>query len=467
MNISIKRHHERRDEKGYALLSIIVLSSFAMIFLLALSTVFISISRAEAVQNQKNLLIQAMDSGLDYSLQFLNNHPNSISATPQEFDLPAENLPALSPPLTVRVRLSQLKNYGGSVDWNVVKDFSALNTLVETIPPSAAHVYSLENRKNSWVLCEMTASRGVFSKSARAILEPQLIPPAGIDFAGAGVTAPNTPLFPQAVFANSLLNISRSTEFKALESTSNPVLQTNQSTTIDAGITIRADIVSNSVMGNEDNLPSVLGQITSSEIPQFVNTSQAPITGVTSLETLAPSPTASVGNQIEFPPSANVDLLSSSYSTSSLNLDGNNTVNLPLTPNSPTKIFVDSNSSNLVIDTKSLNNFSSNPGDFQVFYNGTSNLEIRITDKSFSGLIYAPKANVTISGGDFNGAVVGDVVNINNNKMNLQTNVSSTTGSAGSKNIDYGLVFGKNGPDVSYFGYQPVTWQEVSNKLVE
>lgn len=463
------RKRIRATSKGYALISIIVISSFAMIFLMGLAAVFLSISRAEAVQNQKSLLVQAMDTGLDYAILNLNNHP--VTTLPQEFDLPVENLPTLNPPITVRIRLTQLKSYAGGLDWNSVKEFSALNTMLETAP--SANFYSLEKRSESWVLCELTASRGVFSRSARSILEPQTLPIQGMDYAGVGTTPPDAPLFPSALFANSTLNISPTTptsfELGALDSALNPVLKTNNSTTLGPNTTVSADIESNNVTGDASSPATVIGQITSQAPPQNVNTPTPPAIG-TSQTTLAPSPTMSVGNQMEFPASSTVNLSSASYSTSTLNLDGTNTVNLPSSPSSPTKIFVDPNSgSNVNINSNSLSyGAGSTPLDFQVFYNGSRDLTVTVSpSRPFNGLLYAPNANVKIIGdGNFNGAVVGNVVDIQNSKVNLQTSVSTTSGTIGTRNLNYGLLFGKSGSDMNIYGYQPVTWQEVSNKLV-
>ncbi len=455
-----------RTRKGYALLSVLVLSTFAMVSLLALASVFLSIGRAEAVQNQKNLLLSAIDTGLDYAISNLNNNPPD-SLTTSQFDLPSSNLPNLNPPLAVKIRLTPVKDYAGGVDWDTVNAFSVLQSPpLNTIPP--VNEYSVNGKRNFWYLCEITASRGAFSRSARAMLEPQTTSPTDIN--NVSLSTPSTPLFPAPLFANSLLNFTPSGKLDVKAISGDLSLFSNDKTSISgSNTTINGDLSSNEIIG-ADTRPTVTGTVTSPNLPDSTQLNYSSYISTYSNQSYSPSPTTSVGATVDIPANSTVNLQTSSYSTGSLVLDGSNTVNLPSSPSSPTKIFVDSNTATpLKIDTSSLNyGSSSSSADFQLYYDGTQDITITANAKPFNGLIYAPRAKVTVDGSKaFNGAILADTVDIKNSEVNLLSDISTTGGPMAERNNNYGLSLKLNGSQLGYLGYQPVTWQETSNRLVE
>ena len=56
---------QRSRKKGYALVSIIVIGLFAILFMLALAGMLLSLARSEAVTKQKSNLLDAAEIGLD------------------------------------------------------------------------------------------------------------------------------------------------------------------------------------------------------------------------------------------------------------------------------------------------------------------------------------------------------------------------------------------------------------------
>jgi len=138
------------------------------------------------------------------------------------------------------------------------------------------------------------------------------------------------------------------------------------------------------------------------------------------------------------------------------------------------------------IDTSFLAPQNTDARNLQIFYEGSNAVNVNISNGgSFTGLIYAPNAPVTISssgGGSptYNGGIVGGSVSVTmNGTMNLYTDLAinsasfpgSGTGSNGSwSSSDISQAFSSNskaglqyqlGPNGSIItGWQPVTWQE-------
>lgn len=137
---------------------------------------------------------------------------------------------------------------------------------------------------------------------------------------------------------------------------------------------------------------------------------------------------------------------------------------------SPVQIFVDqgSTSANAVnIDTAKITTTSTNPADFQIWYEGNKPVNINLTS-NFSGLIYAPNARVTISdtGGSptYYGAAVGKnlVVNLNTGSVAVATGLATNGygGGGGSANPATFKYMVRAGEGTVIQGWQPITWQE-------
>lgn len=134
----------------------------------------------------------------------------------------------------------------------------------------------------------------------------------------------------------------------------------------------------------------------------------------------------------------------------------------------PAKIFVDDSGSSTAvnINTNMFVTQSTDARNLQILYPGNDAVNINISSGgTFTGLIYAPNAAVTISGnGTFNGAVVGGTVNVTmGGTMNIYTDLGATTGNSGKLNAAPGVnltyMTTSSGAAVVQ-GWQPITWQE-------
>lgn len=189
----------------------------------------------------------------------------------------------------------------------------------------------------------------------------------------------------------------------------------------------------------------------------------APVVTPSSAQTLADLSTyVSDGT---FPINGNGKFQTGSLSTDSIATGKNLTL-----PSTPVSIFVDQggNASQAVsIDTSKLTTTSSRASDFQIWYGGNRDVTINMTEKPFTGTIYAPNARVSITGkGNFKGALVGKSVDIRlspGSTVEIDTDLSKPPSSDGSGigapiNMTYKYKTGSKTAAIE--GWQPITWQE-------
>lgn len=460
--------------KGYALLSIMVIGLFAMTFLMSLAGILTSVARSEGVQRQKNILTNAADGAVDYIVNEMNTNASAFSGG-GPFDLPILYLPdALT---TVKFNLRTLT----PAEWTQVKDISGVYS--SQLVPSGAAAPLPESliKKDYWKVAEITAKRGVFEKNVRVIIQPQLILPPGMQGSGSGSSSSSS-LFTQPLFANGQFEInSPSTISKITSDTTGPdvTIQSNSSAKLASGSTINgnltitnsgspsSDVVTITAPGSPTNVSGTTtanGTIDDGLTTTAVENQSAP------QGTLAPVPTSDASSSAlpDNSPdgsSSPIDLSSGSFVTSSLSgTAGDRGYNSTDTTN-PTKIYIEGPSQDATaVDINS--NLLPSVGDstnLQIYYAGTKNVNLHLTS-DFSGLIYAPNATVTIDGANiFNGALVGKVVNIANPTVNLKTSISNS-GTSGYSGVQY--LMSTDGTGVIFQGFQPITWQEVSERLV-
>lgn len=173
-----------RKTEGYALVSIIVIGLFAIMLLLALGSMLVSIAQSEAVSKHKAGLLNAAETGLEYVLYDIKR---ANSANEPTYDFGDD-----SPPVTVNVPTSWLDDDQmtvkarvwkvGNEDLQKVEAFSLLWS--PQLDPSQGDTSSFSEPVRSKLglaeseffhtkVVEVTASRGVFSKSIRAIALPE------------------------------------------------------------------------------------------------------------------------------------------------------------------------------------------------------------------------------------------------------------------------------------------------------
>ena len=206
--------------------------------------------------------------------------------------------------------------------------------------------------------------------------------------------------------------------------------------------------------------PIVLGSSSASQAPLSPIAAPSSATTLNDLSTyLGP------GNS----PTADGSTIFQTQSLSTDNVPAGQTV--PFNNNSaPVQIFIDqgSSSANAVsIDTSKIATSSSNPADFQIWYEGNKPVKIDLTS-NFKGLIYAPNAKVTITNSSgtpsFFGAAVGKnlAISLQSGKVGVATGIATNGYGGGGSSADP-LTFKYNvrpGEGTVIQGWQPITWQE-------
>lgn len=158
--------------------------------------------------------------------------------------------------------------------------------------------------------------------------------------------------------------------------------------------------------------------------------------------------------------------LSGDYSTSGLSSDG---VSSPITVNNsstPTRFFIQDTQglSAVDINSTSFNVDSTEPRNFQIWYEGNKPVTINVSG-DFNSLIYAPNAAVTLAGqGTFGGAIVGKTVDVTMaGNLLINTDLGDVANPTGA-NSKSGLGYKVDNTNSSVItGWKPVTWQELSS----
>ena len=148
----------RANEKAYALISILVIGSFAMMFLLGLATTFLTIVRSEGVHHEKSKLLDATESGLDFAIDVLNRAPPTNNTDIVIYDENTSNFPIFDSGISVKVRVTPLQ--AGGINWTSVSEFSVLQPFPLT--PILPNGVSQSSKTEYWRLVEITAKKGLF-----------------------------------------------------------------------------------------------------------------------------------------------------------------------------------------------------------------------------------------------------------------------------------------------------------------
>lgn len=134
----------------------------------------------------------------------------------------------------------------------------------------------------------------------------------------------------------------------------------------------------------------------------------------------------------------------------------------------PVDIFIDQGSSStsaVNIDTGKISTTSADSSNFRIWYEGNKPVNINLTG-DFKGMIYAPNANIKVTGGkDFSGALVGKNVDINATtgtiNLNINTDFAPNSTSSGSGSAAKGPhYYVRPGEGALIQGWQAVSWNE-------
>lgn len=572
------------------MIATLLIGTFSIMFLLALGGTLMATSRASGIYKSKRLLEEAAEIGLDYTIQNMNEAIENETASIFDITsgntetiqvLPAAYYSSLLNDTTVKIRVRKLTD----AELGSIKDFSTVYQPIygpdqTTGQPAPQDVLRV---------AEVTASNGTFSKSIRAVLEPQY-PEAQAP--GGSNPQDRKGLFPSAgIFANTNLSLDGNVTAQIHPST-NPIVGSwpargydtpddPSTTAIDPTMNYRLDVQTNQYAGIS-NGAKIVGNLKVSNSPSnalpvsanaqdgtqiygraLLSTSTDPSQQATALQgTAGDTPGAldevlaqaerdpslggtsaanRVGNNKTTPvnmatsqadlkqfvlppvpsdtsaidPYAGVGITSgstrweyvfpdgtsglpeqSSFKVNALDLTSSNpsAVKLsfiPLANAPPAKVYIDPGTvldgngtalPALNIDSNmfTISEYSTNPLALQIFYSGTQEIKINITDGNngigrFDGLIFAPNAKVTITGkGNFNGNVVADDLRVSapvgNLTLNLVTELDNyNSSSAFSTNVlkppSYQPQSDNSGAGVIE-GYSPVTYQKFTGKLV-
>lgn len=208
----------KRSKSGYALVSIIVIGVFAVMFMLALAGMILSIVQSEAVSKQKSGLLDAAEVGLEYALKDLNDAYLAGDPSLSQFDVTEGN-----PEVTLSVPSTYILENGVSVKVKVRKLSNAVRPTANSFAllyapqlepldgfsPSSTYASPTKSVIGSdyFRIVEATASKGIFSTSVRTVLSPEL--PQALSSHGSVPNDQLTSIFPNAgIFAVSQINIS-------------------------------------------------------------------------------------------------------------------------------------------------------------------------------------------------------------------------------------------------------------------
>lgn len=168
-----------------------------------------------------------------------------------------------------------------------------------------------------------------------------------------------------------------------------------------------------------------------------------------------------------------------SLNSMSIGLDGSNSsIKINSDVSQPVRLFVDGNSSSEVSITRNgIQNASSSPANLQLYYSGTNAVSL---SAAFTGVLYAPNANVNVGkpSGTLNvfGSIVGRAISTKNcnlfydsalSDVNFQNN-TSRAGYSKASNLTfdpslYSSLSAKTGQSFSGFMYRVISYQEMKN----
>lgn len=496
--------------------------------LLALGSMLVSIAQSEAVSKHKAGLLNAAETGLEYVLYDIKR---ANSANEPTYDFGDD-----SPPVTVNVPTSWIDDDQMTVKARVWKIRDEDLQKVETysllwspqMDPSQTDTSSYGSPVRSKIkpseseffhtkVIAVTASRGVFSKSIRAIAMPSLNSGASpANFPDVGILAVSNLNFSPpdglSLTVKSDQGIIGNGPFSyALTVQSNKRAEFNNGVTIEGNVLvsnnlgsapneivisdgqsqIKGRLYSNSGETNgfkawaDDTLPRAIdenvlsnadlvqGQLTrdSSNLPPIDTNAGQSGKGVDLVPTIGEQEvsteygtTSNNWNAYLNALPDNESIASGAYITDSLVInDPDTTINIDA---STVKVYIQGNNSEeaVNIDASRIEySKSTTPANFQIYYNGSNQVNITLNGSPFKGMIYAPNATVQVSNGNnttgsFDGAIVGDKVNVlMSGQMNLIADPSSLGGGSG------GGPFLKKTETV----YKVAAYQEVNGKLVE
>jgi hypothetical protein len=514
--------HRTRTNSGVALISIIVLAACSLVFMLALAAIVSQVSLSASKTKWNAELKTAAEVGLDYAIGQYLSVPNSCALDPNPpalvsvNSLPAPAAAGLSPGISVTIVVKEISPLAPRTDWTTLmqksiiynKQLDPANTVSTGFGSPLSTSISITN--GGYRILESTATRNGVSRTIRSVLVAQTSS-GGVP--GASGSPPQQSFFAQPFFSNGPIAFSPSAGSLTVQGDGpTPVTQntgppsyysynlnvsTNTQASIGTGTAIQGNVnVLSSASGSSStaniNGGTVDGRLTSNgdfgSSVQFTpgaaaggtdnvianadsvgsGIPNAPRSGVNSSPAVdsGSSPQYAMSPAIQAPPGT-PNLPTGNVSSGDYVSSGfDNTVSGSVaasygstnTGNAPMRMFISDNGNAVNMDTGKLATPANTPANFQVWYSGAQPVNVNLNGAPFSGMIYAPFAQVTISGtGNFTGGIVAGSINATNSGNITVANSLSTTGSL-SSTAPKAMLSGVSG---SVYRWVPVTWQEL------
>ncbi|MFA7335720.1 MAG: hypothetical protein WC028_02960 [Candidatus Obscuribacterales bacterium] len=430
----------RRSRNGFTLVSIMAVGFFAIAMMMSLFPLILQSSNSETGLRNATELRNVAEIAIDYGVVLLNQGIANNQVTPLDLAVneyqkdykPLDPLFDDYPGTSVSLRIKKLQ----PGDWTEVRNFSSVYSPLLN-PSETGNLVS----KDNWRVLEATATRGSLTRSIRVILEPRYdVPPS----------KPNPPPSnPGAYFADSFL-----ASTKLTRATPDDVAQLKIQA---ADGTSQAELKT-SLTGDDNQ--STNTQLVNTVVTTSSSIKIAPVPADLTASNLSLSELATTGQ----------NLTGGSYKTANLSTS---TISQPVqvdTSASPVKIYVQDGNlpgNSIEVSTGMLPQSSTNAGDFQLFYEGTRALNIDLTSPSFYATIYAPNAQINLTGeGTMQGALVGSVITLSNSgTLKIDTDLSNP--SAGGSAQQYGLTYNRltGSTEPALQGYRTVSWKETTKRL--
>lgn len=213
-----------RRQRGYALISTMVIGFCAIAFLIALASMVTGDMQSESRRKQNSTLLNAAEAGLDYAVNSLNNG-DPLSLDPDDGEFKKESS---LPPAYLEASFGSISNHGSSVDVTIT--IKRLKSTDWPIFESISQIYSAQldpyksvastagmppgsnlnpdptgdsARFDYWRIIESRATAAGRSRTLRSVIQP--VPPSSPSISGSSTSG--NPLFKYALFGNNSISI--------------------------------------------------------------------------------------------------------------------------------------------------------------------------------------------------------------------------------------------------------------------
>lgn len=195
---------------------------------------------------------------------------------------------------------------------------------------------------------------------------------------------------------------------------------------------------SSSVVGSFQ--PSQTSTIPPANVANSTQPAQLNQTGGLDYEVISPSTQSDIADlgSLQINPGQTVTLNPGTYIVNSIDIANGGTlsINVPSSSSNGVQIYVQGSGAGTSAITISGSMTPTSASNFQIFYNGTKNINIAMTSNDLYGLIYAPSSTITVntgSSGRFHGAFVGDSISLSGSGKILfdKSSVNPGSGSPG------------------------------------